>query len=169
MSDLQRLPYPGLRAFTRDESDLFFGREGCVDAMVDRLAVNPKRPVRGPAGSGKSKLVRTGQLDALELGLLSRAGSRWKIADLHPGGQPIRKLAAALLSIKDGPPSDEADLSLMASFLRRGPRAIMDWAKSGNIAPGNNLLLLVDQFEELFRYADYAQREEAEAFVAMLL
>ena len=33
-----RAPYPGLRAFRRDETDLFFGREDCINAMVDRLA-----------------------------------------------------------------------------------------------------------------------------------
>ena len=38
-----RLPYPGLRSFTRDETDLFFGREGSVDAvflMGDSTATN---------------------------------------------------------------------------------------------------------------------------------
>ena len=38
-----------------------------------------------------------------------------------------------------------------------------------NLPEGTNLLLLVDQFEELFRYSAYAEREEAEAFVALLL
>lgn len=169
MIDFKRLPYPGLRAFTREESDLFFGRDGCVDAMVDRLGMNRFLAVLGPSGSGKSSLVRTGLLDTLELGLLSTAGSRWRIADLHPGGQPMRKLSSALLNVKAGTPSDGTDLDLMVSFLRRGPRSVIEWAGSGNIPADSNLLILVDQFEELFRYADYAQREEAEAFVAMLI
>src|SRR5579864_5133793 len=86
MNSSLRLPYPGLRAFTREESDLFFGRESCVDMMVDRLAETRFLAVLGPSGSGKSSLVRTGLLDALDLGLLAAAGSHWKIADLHPGG-----------------------------------------------------------------------------------
>src|SRR5262249_3353111 len=54
--------------------------------------------------------------------------------------------------------------------LKRGPRALIEWCRDGHhLAPGTNLLLLVDQFEELFRYQDYAGREEAEAFVALLL
>ena len=164
-----RLPYPGLRAFTREESDLFFGREGSVDTMVDCLAVDRFMAVLGPSGSGKSSLVRTGLLDALELGLLSQAGSHWKIADMHPGGEPMCKLAAALMSVRAGAPADKTDIELMAAFLRRGPRSVVEWAKAGNVPDGFNLLILVDQFEELFRYADYAQREEAEAFVATLL
>ena len=164
-----RLPYPGLRAFTREESDLFFGRESCVDTMVDCLAVDRFMAVLGPSGSGKSSLVRTGLLDALELGLLAQAGSHWKIADMHPGGEPMCKLAAALMSVRAGPPADKTDVELMAAFLRRGPRSVVEWAKAGNVPDGFNLLILVDQFEELIRYADYAQREEAEAFVATLL
>ena len=65
----ERLPYPGLRSFTREETDLFFGREGCVDDMVDRLAATRFLAVLGASGSGKSSLVKTGLLDALELGL----------------------------------------------------------------------------------------------------
>ncbi len=164
-----RLPYPGLRAFTRDESDLFFGREGSVDKMVDCLAANRFMAVLGPSGSGKSSLVRTGLLDSLELGLLSAAGSHWKIADTYPGGEPMRKLAAALLSVGPTAPADQAEIDFMTSFFRRGPRSIVEWAISGNIPVGTNLLILVDQFEELFRYGDYAQREEAEAFVSTLL
>jgi hypothetical protein len=164
-----RLPYPGLRAFTREESDLFFGREGSVDTMVDCLAANRFMAVLGPSGSGKSSLVRTGLLDALELGLLAGAGSHWKIADMHPGGQPIRKLAESLLSVRTGVVADEVDIDLMTSFLRQGPRSVVEWARAGNIIDGFNLLILVDQFEELFRYADYAQREEAQAFAATLL
>ncbi|MGA2095209.1 MAG: DUF2610 domain-containing protein [Candidatus Acidiferrum sp.] len=169
MSLPKRLPYPGLRAFTREESDLFFGRESSIDTMVDCLAADRFMAVLGPSGSGKSSLVRTGLLDALELGLLSRAGSHWKIADMHPGGQPMKQLAAALLAVRAGPAADQTDLDLMTAYLRQGPRAVVEWASAGNIPDGYNLLLLVDQFEELFRYADYAQREEAEAFVATLL
>lgn len=169
MTPPSRLPYPGLRAFTREESDLFFGRDGCVDAMVDRLAATRFLAVLGSSGSGKSSLVRTGLLDALDLGLHPWAGARWKVADLHPGGQPIRNLAAGLLISKDGGTPDAMAIDLLAAFLRRGPRSIAEWASGGNLEPGCNLLLLVDQFEELFRYGNYARQEEAEAFVTLLL
>ena len=71
-----RLPYPGLRSFTREETDLFFGREGCVDAMVDRLAATRFLAVLGASGSGKSSLVRTGLLDALEIWASCRRPAR---------------------------------------------------------------------------------------------
>ena len=93
----QRAPYPGLRAFRREETDLFFGREDCINAMVDRLAATRFLAVLGSSGTGKSSLVRTGLLDALELGLMAKAGSRWKIVDFRPGGAPLKNLARRLL------------------------------------------------------------------------
>ena len=166
-----RLPYPGLRAFRREESDLFFGREGCIDQMVDRLAATRFLAVLGPSGSGKSSLVRTGLLEALELGFLAQAGSRWTIVTMNPGDRPIANLAAALLSPEAADTADAVTLNakLLASYLTRGPRSVVEWCLDGHLTAGRNLLLLVDQFEELFRYADYAGREQADAFVSLLL
>lgn len=168
----QRAPYPGLRAFRREETDLFFGREDCTNAMVDRLAATRFLAVLGSSGTGKSSLVRTGLLDALELGLMAKAGSRWKIVDFRPGGSPLKNLARRLLETEheaDNPYIESKDVDLLRAFLARGPRAVIEWCRSGHLPQGGNLLLLVDQFEELFRYQDYAGREAAEAFVALLL
>ena len=168
----QRPPYPGLRAFRREETDLFFGREDCTNAMVDRLAATRFLAVLGSSGTGKSSLVRTGLLDALELGLMAKAGSRWKIVDFRPGGSPLKNLARRLLETEhdeDNPYIEPKDVDLLRAFLARGPRAVIEWCRSGHLAKDGNLLLLVDQFEELFRYQDYAGREEAEAFVALLI
>jgi hypothetical protein len=163
----RRQPYPGLRPFRREETDLFFGREGCVNALVDLLATKHFLAVLGPSGSGKSSLVRTGLLDALELGLMRKAGSRWRIVDFRPGGQPIANLASALLKIEGN--ASPKDAALLRAFLSRGPRSVIEWCRDGHLVPRENLLLLVDQFEELFRYQEYEGREEAEAFVALLL
>lgn len=169
MSDAGRLPYPGLRAYERDESDLFFGREGCVDEMVDRLAATRFLAVLGASGSGKSSLVRTGLLDALEIGLHASAGPLWIVADCHPGGSAFRNLAEALLSATGDPTPSTDAIDTLETFLRRGPRSIVEWTADGHLPADHNLLVLVDQFEELFRYGDYAGREEAEAFAALLL
>lgn len=172
-----RLPYPGLRSFRRNESDLFFGREDCINAMVDRLAATRFLAVLGSSGTGKSSLVRTGLLDALELGVMSGTGSAWRVVDFRPGGAPLlnlaRGLAGAKIDTTAGPKAggnerdDEA--ALLRAFLLRGPRSIAEWCGDGHLPSNTNLLLLVDQFEELFRYQDYAGREEAEAFTALLL
>jgi hypothetical protein len=101
-----RTPYPGLRSFRRDESDLFFGREDCVNTMVDRLGETRFLAVLGSSGTGKSSVVRTGLLDALELGLMGKAGSNWLIAECRPGSAPLKNLALALMASESvGPPT----------------------------------------------------------------
>jgi hypothetical protein len=169
-----RPPYPGLRSFRREETDLFFGRDDCVEAMVGRLAATRFLAVLGSSGTGKSSLVKTGLLSGLEMGLLDGAGSRWQVVDFRPGGAPLRNLARRLLETERADADDAAgvadmEVDLLLARLKRGPRALIEWCRDGHPAAGTNLLLLVDQFEELFRYQDYAGREEAEAFVALLL
>src|SRR5215831_7698413 len=97
-----RAPYPGLRAFERDEADIFFGREKQVDAMVDRLARYRLLAVTGASGCGKSSLVRAGLLEALEMGLLVEAGPLWRFAIMRPREHPMAELASALLKALGG-------------------------------------------------------------------
>ena len=162
MTELERYPYPGLQPFKREDADLFFGRDGCVNTMVDCLAATRFLAVLGASGSGKSSLVRTGLETSLRFGL-HPAGTCWSIADFHPGGQPFENLASALRN--QGPGSE----GINADLLRRGPLSLVQWATNGNLKPECNLLLLVDQFEELFRYGDSKELEETEEFCALLL
>jgi hypothetical protein len=166
-----RMPYPGLRSFRREESDLFFGREDCINTMVDRLAATRFLAVLGSSGTGKSSVVKTGLLDALDLGVMAQAGSAWRVVDFRPGSTPFANLARRLLETKESGSRmiADAEVDLLRAFLVRGPRSVVEWCGDGHLPEATNLLLLVDQFEELFRYQDYAGREEAEAFAALLL
>ena len=179
-----RRPYPGLRPFRRDESDLFFGRDDQVDQLLDKLAETRFLAVIGTSGSGKSSLVRAGLLPALDSGVLTRPiaegpapGTRWTIAELRPGEHPFRRLAAALQRSRGfQPPADperntpaDADpIAPLEQTLRRGPRALPWLLGLHPLPPGERLLILVDQFEELFRYRR-ADPGDAAAFVALLL
>jgi flagellar basal body-associated protein FliL len=161
------LPYPGLRAFERNESHLFFGRDTDIDALIDRLANTRFLSVTGASGSGKSSLVRTGLLAALELGHFVRAGSHWHIVETHPGGEPFLNLARGLNASLD----DEQRMpdAILRELLTQGPLSVAEWFAAQDWPANTNLLILVDQFEELFRYSDYAAREEAEAFATLLI
>lgn len=168
-----KAPYPGLRSFERSESRLFFGRDNCVDAMIERLEKTRFLAVLGSSGTGKSSLVKTGLLSGLEMGLLSDAGSRWRVIDFRPGGDPLGRLAEGLVKAQSTDPNAPADAAevatLVARFKREGPRELIRWCREGHLPAETSLLLLVDQFEELFRYQDTAQREMARAFVSLLL
>jgi|FEC22Drversion2_1045045.scaffolds.fasta_scaffold00379_12 hypothetical protein len=165
----RQAPYPGLRSFRRDEVELFFGREDDVDKVIDKLAKTHFVAVLGASGSGKSSLVRTGVVYGLELGLLREAGSSWQVVDFRPGSRPIANLAAALLASRDSASHDAAEVDALAAYLRRGPRSIVEWCRAGYLRPGANLLLLVDQFEELFNFQSYAAQDHAQAFVSLLI
>jgi PQQ-dependent catabolism-associated CXXCW motif protein len=161
-------PYPGLRSFRSDESHIFFGRECTITEMVDRLALHRFLAVTGLSGSGKSSLVRTGLLNALERGLLVEAGSDWRVADFRPGARPLSRMVAALVNAL-GAKFSENELGLIEAKLARGPLGLVEWLNEIEFSSETNLLLLVDQFEEIFRYRHGPSGDDINAFVALLL
>src|SRR5579872_2534232 len=97
MSTEQRLnPFPGLRPFEAEEDHLFFGREKQIDDLLRRLRTTRFLSVIGTSGSGKSSLVRSGLIPALQGGFMAGAGSSWRIAVMRPGEDPIGHLAETL-------------------------------------------------------------------------
>ena len=174
-------PFPGLRPFREDEQYLFFGRENQVDAMVDKLAATHFLAVVGTSGSGKSSLVNCGLRPSLHGGLMARAGTSWRMAQFRPGNDPMRALARALA--KDGvlfKGYQAAGLTLaeiVDTTLRMSKLGLIDIYEQANLGEDVNLLVVVDQFEELFRYRQPAGQqqnvtspiEEATAFVNLLL
>ena len=170
-------PYPGLRPFRPDESDIFFGREEQSDQLLERLGSSHFLALIGTSGCGKSSLVHTGLVAGLQMGLLARAGVRWRIAEFRPGIKPLDALTKALLKFEvlgeayGSNFSGEEARAFLRAALGRGPRALIEILERGILSPNDNLLLLVDQFEELFRFRSPRQeeREEAAALVALLL
>jgi hypothetical protein len=169
-------PFPGLRPFEADEDHLFFGREKEIDELLRRLRANRFLSVVGTSGSGKSSLVRSGLIPSLYSGFMAKAGSTWRVATLRPGEDPIGQLAAALnVSGVLGTEGEMASTNrvLLEATLRRGTRGLVDAVRQARIPPEDNLLVIVDQFEELFRFRRSHQvensRDEAVAFVKLLL
>lgn len=170
-------PFPGLRPFEFDESHLFFGREGQSEQLIDKLGRTRFLAVVGTSGSGKSSLVRAGLLPAVLGGFMTSAGSDWRIAIMRPGNDPIGNLARALnaTDVFGSEIAENAALqtALAEATLRRGGRGLVDTVRQSVVAENENLLVVVDQFEELFRFARVAEGEqyqnEAAAFVKLLL
>jgi hypothetical protein len=171
-SSFSTAPYPGLRPFEVEESDIFFGRERQTDELLAKLQQNRFLAVIGPSGCGKSSLVRAGLIAALETGFMSKAGSRWGVARMRPGDRPMRRLADSLLtpSLLGRERGSQPDAALFVeAALRRGPLGLIEVVAESNICRDANLLVLVDQFEEVFRFRSQGDPEEADAFVALLL
>ena len=169
---LSSSPYPGFRTFEVEESDIFFGREAQTDELLDKLQLHRFLAVVGPSGCGKSSLVRAGMIAALRTGFMCDAGPNWRIVQMRPGERPLGNLAASLRQLSERGSSDPADAGgrlLTEAALRRGPLSLVELIREGEICADANLLILVDQFEELFRFGEKVNPDEADAFVSLLL
>ena len=171
----RRNPFPGLRPFEDDQEELFFGRERHIDDLLGRLRRRRLIAVVGTSGSGKSSLVRAGLIPRLHGGSMAGAGSRWWIALMRPGHAPIATLADTLeqtgLLGTDG--DERMRVAFARATLERGALGLIECIEHSPRKPGDNVLIVVDQFEELFRFAQRAEGErdagEAAAFVRSLL
>ena len=169
-------PFPGLRPFEANEDHLFFGREKEIDQLLRRLRSTRFVSVVGTSGSGKSSLVRCGLISALYGGFMVQAGSAWRVAKFRPSDDPIGNLAASLND--PGVLGTEGELAstnriLLEASLRRGSLGLVEAYRQRRIPPDEKLLVVVDQFEELFRFRRSRQvqnsKDEAIAFVKLLL
>jgi conflict system STAND superfamily ATPase/WD40 domain-containing protein len=168
-------PFPGLRSFEPDEVHLFFGREAQIDELLGRLRRTRFLSVVGASGSGKSSVVRSGLIPSLHSGFMAKAGSSWRIALMRPGGEPLRNLAAALdvPGVLGGDSFDDMGRALLETSLRRSALGLVEAVRHARVRAADNVLVIVDQFEELFRFkqaqANPDARDEAVAFVKLLL
>jgi Tetratricopeptide repeat len=169
-------PFPGLRPFESDEDYLFFGREKQIDELLRRLRSCRFLAVVGSSGSGKSSLVRSGLIPALQSGFMAKAGSSWRIAMLRPGEDPTEQLAASLNArdvLGGNAELGSTNRVLLEATLHRGTLGLVDAVRQARISRQDNVLIVVDQFEELFRFRHSRQvsdsRDKAVAFVKLLL
>src|SRR5262249_45264745 len=160
-------PFPGLRPFQEQEDYLFFGREEQTAELLSLLRQHRFLAVVGTSGSGKSSLVRAGLLPALHGGTMAQAGSAWEVIVLRPGGDPIDNLARALLAADLYDALDAESLPRLVATLTRSRMGLVEAVKQGDFPEKTNVLVVVDQFEELFRFRQTgtSSQEEAARFV----
>lgn len=139
-------PYPGMLPFSQQESRRFYGRDDEIGKMIGLLQQHRLLFVIGPSGSGKSSLVFAGLLPHLSTAEHFPPGF-WRVHSMQPGAQPTKTLVDLLA----GDLSQQPDL--ITTVLATPP-------------PAQRLLLVIDQFEELFTQAE---RGEQMRFIAALL
>lgn len=165
-------PFKGLQYFDVGDAHLFFGREKLTARLVSRLREGERLLfVVGASGSGKSSLVRAGLIPALRSGDQLVDGSyppegsaNWLVHVLQPTAQPLETLATSLCH-------EEPSLRSVTAFiddLRQDPRSLHLCARRlCQAMPAPRLLLVVDQFEELFSLCQ--DEEQRTAFIDNLL
>jgi energy-coupling factor transporter ATP-binding protein EcfA2/sugar lactone lactonase YvrE len=159
--DIGLCPYLGLNAFSEVDAAYFYGRESLTQDLVQRLTTQSFLAIVGASGSGKSSLVQAGVLRSLKQGQMV-ASTAWAIRTMRPGARPLEALARAWVD-----PGMEAEQAMQQSqlegILYQGIESFVYWLRQ---RPEPLLMLVVDQFEELFTQAAAAERTQ---FVDLLL
>lgn len=168
-------PFPGLRSFDYEESHLFFGREKHINDLLQKLAQNHFVAIVGTSGSGKSSLVKAGLLPAIHNGKLSTDGTQWLITAMKPGNTPIKNLAASLLQKNifgsDDISANEEKLQRIEKLLYGSSLGLVQSVR-GLLTGNQKLLILLDQFEETFRFSEEGMErnnQESEEYVNLII
>ena len=157
-------PFPGLRPFRVSDAEYFCGQEKQIEALYRRLGESHFVTVMGVSGCGKSSLVRAGLVPLLS-GEGVPARNRWSVVVTRPGSDPVGDLAQRIEA--------EFGQSGVDARLRSSELGILDAVKRADLPPNRRVLIIVDQFEELFRYLRSSHRsdaqDEAAFFIKLLL
>ncbi len=139
-------PYKGLRAFQEADSQDFHGRDVLIAELVERVSTQRLVAVVGASGSGKSSVVRAGLLPAV-------AQRPWFVVTILPGAHPLEELEAGLLRVA----SDEVPGLL--EQLQSEDRGLIRAVRRVLPSDDSELLLVIDQFEEVFTAASTEERD----------
>ncbi len=159
-------PYRGLFAFRREDSEFFFGRESFSKRLVSEASRQSLLAIVGPSGCGKSSVAAAGLLAA------AAADQNTTPISLRPGSQPQQALSLSLLPLLEPEMSETEYLieaKVMASALEDGRLSlgrIIDRILESEGMTGR-LLILIDQFEELFTLCPH--EDQRLAFLDTLL
>jgi hypothetical protein len=161
-------PYPGLEAFKPEQAPIFFGRGPEVDQLLEVLRDPAIRfiAVVGASGSGKSSLVAAGLIPRLRTGALP-GSSQWVDIIFKPGergGDPYLALAYALKAVLGTTGRREVELAEELRIKPDGFASLVGQLLSGN-SRASELLLVVDQFEEIFTLV---AEDDRAAFIGLI-
>lgn len=181
-------PYRGLAPFRPDDADVFFGRSALVGDLVDKVGARVAGPsvvvVTGASGVGKSSLLAAGLLPALRAGELAVPGAEeWPQVVMEPTEAPLAELASQLAILGGESPAsleqqlvddpEAARVLVRRTVVRHRQASVTGDSVPPADAVEDRLVLVVDQFEQLFTPAAADDDREASAvpsrFVAALL
>ncbi|SRX73673.1 nSTAND1 domain-containing NTPase [Aequorivita antarctica] len=166
-------PYVGLRPFDIDEGLLFFGRAQQTLELLQQLHLHHFVAVVGSSGSGKSSLLRAGLIPLLKAGYLVQNSDHWLVAIMKPGQNPLYNLSESLLLQINANVDEQEVEALVQEVKEKGVTAILELIEPIKKEKNINFFLLVDQFEELFRFVmdqnNNERKDEAIDFVNIML
>ena len=150
-------PYPGLRPFTEEESIFFKGRDLHIRQIVKLLEENKMAFITGASGDGKSSMVYAGVVPYIRAGFFKAGFNSWIITDFKPQRNPLKSLSEAFaketnLNYKDVYEEFSNGFSAIIDIYKKEGLYVKDEKDAVN--KGKNLLIIADQFEEVFTNSD---------------
>jgi hypothetical protein len=158
-------PFPGLRPYSSGESDWFFGRDVEMEEIYNRLLNNRFITLIGSSGCGKTSLINCGVIPLVRHHHID-GESEWRIISFRPGNDPIGNLAVAISGELSASGQMQADWKTIQTELFDNPDGIGAALRRFISNPQEKVLLVIDQFEELFRLAARGKKEIVAASVA---
>lgn len=158
-------PFPGLRPFSSAESDWFFGRDVEMEEIYTKLLNNRFITLIGSSGCGKTSLINCGVIPLVRHHHID-GESEWRIISFRPGNDPIGNLAVTISEELSASGKAPADWKTIQSELFDNPDGIGAALRRFISNPKEKVLLVIDQFEELFRLAARGKKEIVAASVA---
>jgi len=155
-------PFVGLRPFKSDEGLLFFGRREQTLELLHQLQQSRFLSIVGSSGCGKSSLIRAGLIPKLKAGFLVERRDQWRIATTKPGDAPVDNLARALVEAFHDEADSAAVTTLAEDMKMSCTQAVIEFLAKRLKESDANLLLLIDQFEEVFNFGRYGEKEIAD-------
>jgi WD40 repeat protein/energy-coupling factor transporter ATP-binding protein EcfA2 len=144
-------PFPGLRPFTSGESEYFFGRETESEEITGKITRNRFLAIIGASGSGKSSLIQCGLVPRIR-DLSLNGPPVWLIINMKPGNDPFGSLADAFAENLLNADKQGISRGEILRILKESPNGIDELIKKHSSKTNRKILLIIDQFEELFRY-----------------
>jgi WD40 repeat protein/uncharacterized caspase-like protein len=160
--DLGLCPYMGLKAFTEENAQYFYGRETLTQKLIEQIRHSSTLAVVGASGSGKSSVMQAGLLFQLRQGKQLPGSERWWIACFRPGANPLETLLGILINSSEKK-DKELEQMQVESLLYQGVEGFVEWLRS---RPEPMVVLAIDQFEEVFTLAEASDRQK---FIELLL
>lgn len=150
-------PYRGLAPYRSSDSQYYFGRTRATQNVVERVeAVSLTGGLLvlvAPSGAGKSSLLAAGLAPVIREGSpTDPCIKHWSIIEMTPGADPLGTLGTSL------PPTPiYSNITTLSKLSNTARKTAQHWNEEQS-GSDTRLIIVVDQFEEVFTLCDEQQR-----------
>lgn len=156
-------PYRGLKTFQAEHAKFFFGREEFTEYLFNAVQKQSFLPIVGPSGSGKSSVVFAGLVPKLQ------SIDGYKFFGFRPGSQPFETLAELLAPLVQSQGANSLSTSDLTKALRQDTDTLGNYINGfiRTSATLKRLVIIIDQFEELFTPYSLEQQQFIDSLIAL--